>query len=290
MTVVTALVVTAPSAAYAGEPTETARASFDEGTRAYGAGEFADAALAFERAGTLGAHASPYLNAAEAWERAGSLERAATACDRGIALAPEGDIRRQLEARLQKLARVVGTIVLSGPATASARVDGGELVHPPTVLRVSPGNHAVSFGGSEKNVSVAAGATERVAVAGAVAAVEAPPRPPTSQSRETLTPSPSRSGGGPPTVSWIAWGVGGAALVTTATFSAFALGARDDFNREPTESHRDGFYAMRTGANIAGAVTLAAAAAGFVIWLAAPGDRSAADVAQHRAAPGTWVF
>jgi len=273
-----ALVATLAGVAPDARGADPAATAFDEGTEAFRHRRYVDAASAYERAAELRPHPLPLINAAEAWERAGRLVEAATACDRALELPVSADLRRKVEARLDRLRRGLGTLDVEGPSEFQIRIDDRAPVRAPARLRVAPGRHrlvmaeqgAKSF--VEREVLVGAGELHHIVLAASSIEITRPAEPVSSerpsQPPDAPAPAPAEERrGGPPTASWIAFGVGGAAAITSGVFGALTVSAKNEYDARPTHESADEFDRSRLVTNVALGVAVLAAAAGIVWWL-----------------------
>ncbi len=147
----------------------------------------------------------------------------------------------------------------------SAAVDGRP-------VEIDPGKHTlrITRGGSkpfEEAIVVAQGEKDRIVVAKLVAAAPVLVSAPT---KDEAAGTKSRV----PTASWIAWGIGGAALLT---FAGFGLKARSDFDdyqarcgSRCTTDERNDVATSVTIADVSLVVGLVAAGVGTVLYLVQP--------------------
>lgn len=160
---------------------------------------------------------------------------------------------------------------------ASAQIDGSAPVAVDgRAVDVNPGKRTIriSRAGSrpfEDVIVVAQGEKDRVVVAKlAPAPIAATP---------VETPAPVKTSRGVPTASWVAWGIGGAALLS---FAAFGLKARVDYDDYESRcgsrcapSERDTVQTSVTIADVSLVVALLAAGVGTVFYLVRPTPSSA---------------
>lgn len=94
--------------------------------------------------------------------------------------------------------------------------------------------------------------------------------------RAERAPSPPEppSAWGPPLAGVIAFGVAVVAGGVGVIYGVRTLGARDDFDANPTTATRDAFYDNRLVANVGFFTAGAAAIVGGVIWVVAPRERA----------------
>ncbi|WP_394848947.1 hypothetical protein LZC95_16025 [Pendulispora brunnea] len=249
------------------EPTahERASASFQQARAAFARREFTAAAAAFEQAAEYEPHPVAWLNAAEAWARADDPVRATTDCDRVLAdRNAAATYRDEAKTRLETLGQRVATVDVRGNPTSLASLDGGPTFLLPARKRMAAGSHVITVtdAGSPRRFPITVGLGETLLVD----ATSAPPPPPPLVS----IPKEPASAKHPPTATWIAFGVSGAALASATVFGFRTMGARDDFNDSPTNGTRDAFYGERLATNVSLGVALVAAGVGLTLWLLAP--------------------
>lgn len=281
----------------ASDPRTAAAESFREAQAAFARRDFAAAAAAFEQTARTVPHAATWLNAAEAWEKRGEWARAAEDCDRALEVRDvEPEIRREAERRLARAVTRASTLEVRGPRGVGVRIDGDAVQTLPIKRRLAPGAH---------RVVVVELATERetardlVLTAGTVETIDIPaitPDAPLDASADRgapIVPQPSKdpSAGpspGPPTSSWIAFGVGGAFAVTAGILGVVTLDAKTAYERDPTHATLDTFRRDRVVTNIAIGGAVVAAAVGAVVWVVSASRRAPSTVAADLS-PGTLL-
>ncbi|WP_394820979.1 hypothetical protein [Pendulispora albinea] len=266
------------------EPTahERASASFQQARAAFARREFTAAAAAFEQAAEYEPHPVAWLNAAEAWARADDAVRAASDCDHVLADPnAAASYRTEAESRLKTLGQRVATVQIRGRSGTVASLDGGANFSLPAQKRMTAGAHTVTvFDGSAPRrfeVHVGLGETKELETAlpsSPSTATGDPPAgaggTPSALAKPTVLAAPAKSSKPPPTATWIAFGVSGAALACAGIFGLRTASARDDFSSSPTDATRDAFYRERLVTNASLGVALVAAGAGLTIWLLSP--------------------
>jgi len=204
---------------------DDAKTAFDHGLRAFREQRFAEAAESYERSASVRPHPASLVNAAEAWERDGNFVRATRACDRALALELDAPERARIEERRTRLLRLVGTVELKSTEPLSVRLDEGEVIRPPVLVRLSPGVHRLALVNLETHVNaareVSIGAGERQTID---LSTPPPPRESPPPNVDVLAVRPKSSG--PPTAAWIVFGVAGAAVVPVVVIGAMTASAR----------------------------------------------------------------
>ncbi|MFO0725548.1 MAG: hypothetical protein U1E65_17325 [Myxococcota bacterium] len=255
-----------PSARLAAQHFEAAEAAFARG-------DYSGAALAFESAAALLPHAATLLNAAEAWERAGQRAKAVAVCTRVLAMEELTPAQREeARRRIQRLEPKVGRLAVEGDEDQTVEIDGdGEHRRIPGLFVLEPGEHAVQVleaDGDKREqrvVRVSAGKSSRLDLRSDKPPLELEPsaQGPTSAA-EPLVVAPPETG--PPVATWVAFGVGGAALLSTAILGGLTLGAQSSYNAAPSQAAADAFFARRTGANVSLGIALVACTVGGILW------------------------
>jgi hypothetical protein len=271
LVVVVLFLMMAPSA-YADERADRAAALFKQAQVAFEKKAFAAAAAAFEEAAQLSPHAATWLNAGEARERDGDLPHAVADYDHALeseSAATEVHLR-EAKSRILRLEPKIATVDLAATSATMVKLDGRFDVSAPRTVRVAPGHHTLVVGSHTMEIDVAAGEKRRVELLGGAPPQGEPTPPKPAPVVETPpAPSPPKEGskGGPPTLSWVAFGTGGAAAVVGGIFGALTLSAKSTFTETPTIENRDDFYEKRTITNVALVVTGVAVLAGVAMWV-----------------------
>lgn len=257
-----------PATARADDERLRAKETFDEAARAFERRRYAEAATAYEHSAALSPHAAPWINAAAAWELDGNFVRAARACDEARALAKDDASRADIDRRLARLTRRVATLQVNGDPHLTIRVDRSVTVSPPGRLRLSPGAHTFELVDAAdgtvraEDATLAEGEERHLVLAKAQW---------TETRKDDGGARPSAGGlRGPPTASWIAFGVGAAAGVGAALFGAATLNARDDYDARPTLEGADRFDRNLRATNALWGVAGAAVVVAGVVWIFAP--------------------
>jgi len=266
---------------------DQARAQYQQGIELFEAGRFEQAAVAFRKAYELKPAYKVLFNLAQAENNADRFAAALMAYTRYLAdggADVPADRVKQVKEEIKRLDTLVGVVVVrGGPDGAEVFVDKESLGRTPqvTTLFVDLGRReiVVEHGGRrilERVVSVAGG--ERV-----VLDLEAPAaEPPVAEEEEkTFEPAPveDESPGPKRLWTWVAAGVGGAALIGTiitgsmATSRADDVKSRCDGNDCPPSVESD-LESTRALGNAATALTVVAGvgiAAAVVLFFVEPG-------------------
>ncbi len=278
--------------AHAEEPSARARALYVAGTQAVGHSWFLEAALDFEAAAAYKASAVALYTAALSWERASAPDRAADDYTRALAagnLPAESAIAATQ--RLVALRRVLGAVVVSGPAGWSAQLDDHSELAAPATFYGAAGAHTLTVwapGQEPKRVAVVLdpGAGDRVVrLPGDVLAVRELPG---------TGPSGSGSWGGRQVAGPVVLGAAFSALLAGALLGIEAIDARNAYRATPTHATYDHARSLETWTDVAlvSGGALAAGGLALVLW---PGPRATALGGVARAVvlvarPGTLVL
>jgi tetratricopeptide (TPR) repeat protein len=297
-----ACALTSPARA-ASPPPSAAAKSFDEGRAAFERGDYRAAGAAFDEAARIEASPIALVNGGAAWERAGEFARAAEDYDRALLLEdPDGRPRAMANERIAALEHEgkIATLLVIGPRTVAVRLDGAS-VGVPGKARAGPGHHRLEVTDlatertTEREVDLRPGEIRRYDVTPAPARVPSPAPEPGPSPAPAAPPPAKEVPTAAPSLApvWISFGVAGAAAIFTGVFALRTLGARDEFNLDPSTTTRDAFYRERTIANVGAIVAGGAAATGLVLWLVLPSaaGRNAARSPKAGLSPsGAWAI
>jgi hypothetical protein len=177
-------------------------------------------------------------------------------------------------------------------APDKARIDVDEKEEPATKIRLVPGAHKVTVttDGAPQTQSFNIGAGESRTLD-----FLTPPPP----KQEDTKPSPlvrknqeeADASNGPPTATWVCFGVGAAAAGVGTFFGVKTLQAKTNFDTNPTPAFRDDFNSARLSTDVAIGVSAAAFAIGLVLWFTAASHSDQSDGPKKNASSyrwGTW--
>ena len=246
-----------------------AKAHFKRGIEAYKAGNFKDAIDAF-----LDAHRqfpSPVLsfNTARAYEKMGDSSGALRFYREYLRQSPNATDKADVETRITALERklqergVQQVTVLSNPKGATVILDGRPVGVTPWTGDVFPGGHRLRLrleghDDAKKNFELPAHRSLDVSLELSAAKPKVVPAAPSASGSGTSPPPPTTqnpppggdkpaSSGGITLPTWIAFGVGAAALGGALTFEFLRRGAQDDVKNERTQLDRhDAFDTMES--------------------------------------------
>ena len=227
------------------DATTRARAAkkFRAGEAAFKKHKYKKAAKAFEEAYEIAPHPAPLFNAARAYEKAGDLVTAANLCAIYLRDAPSDD-KRQSKARalLADLTPKVGRIQVEAEDGDNVEIDGRSMEL--EVTYVDPGDHTVSgeFDGEivERQVEVVAGSLVKVSLGPEVELEEeGGDEGVVVDGDEEREPEPGKGKGLRPV--WFWTGAAATAVLGGATVwsGLDTNSARDDFDKNPTQTGYD---------------------------------------------------
>jgi len=260
-----------------------AKEHFDKASAAYREGRYAEAVDAFLKAYEHDPAPDLIYNVAQAYEKAGELPNALRSYRQYLRLAPQAEDRATVEVRMRNLEKrlqakgVQQVSVLSTPSGASVVLDGKEVGKTPFTTEIAPGKHELVLSHPDHpdttkqfvlapdrsmELDIALGGSS--APAGEPARGAEPLMPPGEPMRDAPPDGPAVRA---PT--WIALGVGAAALGGALAFELARRGAEDDADASRTQiEHRDHYDRMesrQTTARILAGVGAVAVVAGGVL-------------------------
>lgn len=233
---------TAPAYAQAA-PTDAqkdeAKTNFKDGKKAFDAGDFAAALPFFQKADALYPGAAPKYKIAESFDKLGRAEEAVAAYRTFIDSKPSETYADRMATAGKRIVELeatlpgVVTIVVTPPGLAglAITVDGAPVQGPE--VRMQPGAHTVvvSADGHQpatQQVNVTGGQKTQMPVNLLPAAITPPPPPPAE-------PSGERSN----VPAYVTLGIAGAGVILGTVFGIQALGAKSDFDEDPTVDNAD---------------------------------------------------
>jgi tetratricopeptide (TPR) repeat protein len=290
-----ALVAVSPASAQPADADETtdtnvrqeAKERLHEGVKAYSGGRFKDAVDLFLAANRLVPSPALSFNIAKAYEKLGDNAAALAWYRDYLRRAPGASDRSQVDkiiARYEAELRDKGVqqvTVLSTPKRATVVIDGQPVGVTPWTGELAPGKHTVTgqLRGYRDTVIEFDLAADRAIDVSLTLEVEAKR---SSESSDDWGDTPALSGGsasqsdepaadrgGIRLPTWVAFGIGGAALATALGFELARRSAEDDARAAPTQvGAREAYDTMqerRTMARISGGVGGAAVVIGAVL-------------------------
>lgn len=254
---------------------EAAAAALSEGKTAYQNGDYATAAQQFERANQLSASAEAQYWLAMALDLQGRADEAVTAFDKLFANPEHQQLDAQLlepaQRRYELLKKIPATVLLHVvPADATVEVDGNVLAGgAPHTLKLAAGAHVIKvsrdgFAPAESRLEVqAAQSLEHSLELEAAPAPVTAPEPVAAEPEPTEPPPPAEPRSMVP--AYVTLGVAGASAVVGTIFGVQALGAKGDFEDNPTASNADAVERNALIADMAWGVALTLGITGVVL-------------------------
>ncbi|HUT77837.1 MAG TPA: tetratricopeptide repeat protein [Polyangia bacterium] len=291
-----------PRAAQAADADAEAKKIYQQGVDAFEDGRFDDAALAFRQAYDLKPSWKLLYNMGQSEAAARRYGLALDAFEKylvGGGDEIQGDRREEVLAEIQRLRVLVGVVEVRAPDGTEFLLDGysyGRTPFPGPV-RVAAGEHqAVLRRGDEvlleKKIGIAGGMTTTLA---AEAGVKAPPAgDPAEKKQEPVGEEPGPAEGEEPGTesggrvwTWVALGVGVAAVAGGGITGGLAMGREKDLLADCSDNHcpfslkgeADTIKNMNLTADILYGVGAAAIIAGIVLFFVEPTGEAEAPVA-----------
>lgn len=264
----------APAAAPSDATKKAARVAYSDGQRAYEAGDYAAAVTHFSKANELipAPHAQYWI--AMAQDKQGNVAEAYAGyatffANAGHAALGEEKVKTA-QARFKELSALPATVrVTTEPPDASLSVDGS--AQPgvsPFSLKLTPGKHQLKASAKgyqdqsrELEVKPAQSVDQSFALASAPVAAAAPK--PTPAALPTSAPAAATERNMVP--AYVTLGVAGAAAIAGTIFGIQALGAKSDFDKNPTEKNADSVERNGLIADMAFGVAITLGVTGVVL-------------------------
>jgi PEGA domain/Tetratricopeptide repeat len=275
---------------------DAARKAYGDGEKAYGAGKYDEAIEDFKKADELipSPHAQYWI--AMALDKQGKSEAAAAAFEKLLA-SPDAskigdDKMSEAKARLADLkGKQVGEVnITTVPPGATVSVDGK--VQPgesPMILKLPPGSHTVNLsnGGYEsQEVKIDVSAGQRTDKNVELKETAPPPAPipeaqpeaqPEAAPGTPAEPAKPRS----KVPAYVTLGIAGVSAGVGTFFGIKALGAKSDFNGNPTSDNADNVERNALIADMAFGVAITLGVTGIVLLTSGGDEPAAKDGALH---------
>lgn len=281
---------------------DAAKKTYGQAKEKFEAGDYAAALALYEQADEIIPGVRPKYQVARCLDKLGRAKEAVAGYQRFLGSSPDaekfkaevGDAKVRIEALKRSPAKVKVVTDPPSPPNLSFTVDGAPQRGPE--LSVPPGRHeiiayadgfesytqvvVVSFG-EQKELSLSLTKGSRGTVAAAPAPVPtATTAPPPPRQPPPGPPSPPKKGGKSNLPAYVAFGVGGVGAIIGTAFGAMALGAKSDFNKNPTTEGADKTQSLALGSDIGWIVMLAGGVTGTVLLvLNRGGDKAAPEAA-----------
>lgn len=273
---------------------DAAHKAYSEGEKAYAAGDYAAALAGFTKANELLPAPQAAYWAAKSLDGQGKTEEAIAAYEKVLAdpdIAKLGDEKsndakaRVADLKAKLVAEVsVSTLAAGGaaPVGATVSVDGTpQTGETPMTLKLPPGPHKLTItapGYEPKEIDLEAKGGEKSEQKIELAAKAPPPPPPPEPVVEAPAPPPPPPPPAPRSKlpAYITLGIAGAGAVVGTIFGIKALGAKNDFDKQPTGSAADDTERNALIADMAFGVAITLGVTGVVLLTS---DDSAAPAA-----------
>jgi len=276
---------------------DAARKAYGAGEKAYAAGNYSESYDEFKKAHELipSPHAEYWMAMALDQQKKG--DEAVAAFEKLLAhpdVSKIGDEKlSEAKSRLADLkAKQVGEVnIVTVPGGASVTVDGqpqpGET---PMILKLSPGAHKISItnpGYEAQDVDVDVTAGERAEKSIELKATDmapppaAPDAPPPAAPAEPATDSKPAS----KVPAYVTLGIAGASAAVGTFFGIKALGAKGDFDDDPTTDNADKVERNALIADMAFGVAITLGVTGVVLLTSGGGDDKPAKEGKAKALP-----
>ncbi len=244
-----------------------ARAQYQKGTQAFQAKRYSEAALHFEAAAAFKANAVALFTAGLAWDNAARPERAADAYARALEVGGlEGKQQQVARDRVAALESTLGTLTVTAPDGYKVQLDTFTEVPTPARLHATPGTHALSVRAPGKpierrDVTLEGGKTTQLELKEEIKIPTKPPPEP-DKPKPVEPPKPKEPAYVPPRMVESFWnarraigvGVAGVGLATIgagAIFGINANGAKDAYEKAPSQEGFDHASSLETWTNVA---------------------------------------
>ena len=267
-----------------------AREHYSNGKTAYDSSDFSTALEEFQAAYDIKPHPTVLRSIAECMLQTGDIQGAIKNFEKYLD-DPEASNKDEVKARLEEAQGMRGTVeITSTPAGAGILIDGSvsDKVTPVTIELI-PGEHEITFNLDEQPPIVKSVEVKKseVSLLNADFEVDA------VNGRQLIDPFASeenddeakieKESDGPPPAFWAAAAIAGVGLISGTIFGTMALGAEDDYKKDPTNlDTKDNGERSALISDISFGVALTSAIVGIVILVVNSSDKdesSAADSA-----------
>jgi hypothetical protein len=257
---------------------------YKEGKKLFDEGKFEEALALFQQADTTLPGAAPKLKIAECYDKLNKVPEAIAAykafldSDPGEKFAAHIDpVKQRVEALEATLPSTITITVAPADAkNVSVSVDGAKLVGNKT--EVPAGEHTIvvtadGFEPKTEVVTLKGNETREVTVTLAAAVKVAPPPKPKAKPKPKQEEPEERSN----VPAYVTLGIAGAGIVLGTVFGIMALGAKSDFDDEPTTDNADSAERAALIADMSFGVALTFGITGAVLLFSGGGDEEAAE-------------
>jgi hypothetical protein len=279
---------------------DAARKAYQGGEKDYKAGKYAEAYDGFKKANEIlpSPHAEYWM--AMALDKQGKSDDAAAAYEKLLAHAEVsklGDEKTgQVKSRLSELkGKQTGEVnIATNPVWASVTVDGtAQPGETPMIIKLAPGAHTITItnpGYEKQELSIDVTAGQRVEKSVELKAAELGPAtapadtPAPAEPEEKAEPAPPAEAKSK-VPAYVTLGIAGAATVVGAFFGVKALGAKGDFNDDPTTDNADSVERNALIADMAFGVAITLGVTGVVLLTSGSSEPAKEKAAKRKALP-----
>ncbi|MBI3202285.1 MAG: PEGA domain-containing protein [Myxococcales bacterium] len=281
---------------------DAARKAYQGAEKDYAAGKYAEAVAGFKKANEIlpSPHAEYWI--AMSLDKQGKGEDAAAAFEK---LLGHADVSKLGDEKIEQVKKRVGELkgkqtgevnIATTPPGASVSVDGtSQPGETPMIIKLPPGAHTITITnpGYEKQeikVDVAAGQRldknvelKAADLGGAPAPAPAPEAPaPAEPEKAEPAPPPQPKSKVP---AYVTLGIAGAATAVGAFFGVKALGAKSDFNDDPTTDNADTVERNALIADMAFGVAITLGVTGVVLLTSGDSEPAKEKAAKTKRLP-----
>jgi len=258
-----------------------AREHYSNGKTAYDSNDFSTALDEFQAAYDIKPHPTVLRSIAECMLQTGDIQGAIKNFEKYLD-DPEASQKEEVKERLEEAHGMRGTVELtSTPAGAGILIDGSvsDKVTPVTI-ELLPGEHEITFNLNEqppivKSVEVKEGEVSLLNADFEVDDVNGRQLiDPFAGEDDTAEAKIEKESEGPPPAFWAAAAIAGVGLISGTIFGTMALGAEDDYKKDPTNADtKDNGERSALISDISFGVALTSAIVGTVILVAGSSDK-----------------
>ena len=277
------------------EAKKRARTAYGRGQELYKAEKYQEAEASFLEAFESVPNPVVLLSIGETQKKLGRPADAVATFERYLEMRPEAVDRPEIEKKISELRATPATLVVtSDPSGAAIRVDGTETGKvTPAEIELAPGQHKIglSLGGQPEvtqDLDAQFGVRHEMQVAlGGEAILNPFEAGAAGTSEEQKTEPEQEPGKGANVLPWIVIGTGGAVLVVGTVLGAMALGAKSDFNKDPTKKKADKTESLALFSDVTLCVGAAAIITGVVLLVTQGSEDSEEETAAASASSRT---
>lgn len=260
---------------------DAARKAYQAAEKDYAAGKYAEAVTGFKKANEIlpSPHAEYWM--AMALDKQGKAEDAAAAFEK---LLGHADVNKLGDEKIEQVKKRVGELkgkqtgelnISTTPPGASVNVDGtAQPGETPMIVKLPPGAHTITIsnpGYEKQELKVDVTAGQRLDKNVELKAAELGPTPAPAPTEAPAPAEPEKAEPAPPpqpkskVPAYVTLGIAGAATAVGAFFGVKALGAKGDFDDDPTTDNADAVERNALIADMAFGVAITLGVTGVVL-------------------------